>query len=122
MAKRKALHEISRSSLEHNRSRYADRAPAARTKGFLGPPSPFLNAAEVAMWRQLVNAAPENLGSSDRSYMEIASRLKAKFAAGTISAREVVVLMSTLKELGFAGLDRRPKESKSQPNEFTEFV
>lgn len=107
---RKHLHEIEEKSLKHNASRYKDRKPAPQTDGSLGEPPSWMRNDQKTAWKEIEQQAPSLLGSSDRSFVEIAAVLRAKLSAGTISSGETSVLVATLKQLGFGTVDRKSRE------------
>jgi hypothetical protein len=108
---KKPLNQISESALRNHPGRYRGRIAAPRAKGRLGAPPKWMDERQRVAWKEIEKQAPQLLGWSDRSFVEIAAVLRAKLSAGTISSGETSVLVATLKQLGFATVDRTDRES-----------
>jgi hypothetical protein len=119
----KPVANISPESAEHNKGRMADRLAKYATKpvGKLGKAPKWMSTVEKRIWKKLANAAPSELGESDRTLFEIAVTLKAKLEAHDISTSQMAQLSNAMKSLGYVPVDRKAIEPPAPENPLDRF-
>ena len=115
-----ALSLLDPRTLKDHPGRINARLAAPKPRGKLGYASKWLNKDERRIWRELVAAAPAQLGESDRPLLEIAVTLKAKLEKHSIENQQITQLMQALGKLGMIPQDRKPAEAAKEKNEWDE--